>query len=352
MKLNLQLTETDWENINYLDPKYIWHLLNMVKERYFQLGLVIRETSYEVQIRPRLSLFSFFGPISFNEINEIYQAMIYLGNYWYLNEDKFTAETFINGITARPLTFTLKDMCEIADFDFFANPMTPGQPASYYAKFLLPMKKVLTEFKKTITNTAYGATEQNYYSYNELMPIRVQDRCFNLSNKVGKEYLKYLRNLNNWTRICKSYYDHSLQETSYLPEKVSYYYGENLGIQACAYYVEDVREYYKDGETKREEYSGWRYKEIVFKDREELVFDGYYPSGLSYDIYLYPVSNNRNWLSINNWNTYSSSEILYDYRFPLETLYKAKSRNNTSRRTNKRINSNSNRNFSKFVNYY
>jgi hypothetical protein len=78
MKLNLKLTDSDWNNINYLDPRYVWHLLKMVKERYFQPGLIPYETYHVMQIRPRLSLYSFFGPISYNEINEIYQAMIYL----------------------------------------------------------------------------------------------------------------------------------------------------------------------------------------------------------------------------------------------------------------------------------
>jgi hypothetical protein len=56
-------------------------------------------------------------------------------------------------------------MCEIAEFDFFNNPMTPGQPASYYTKFLLPMKKVLAKFKKTITNTAYRSHLLSIISY-------------------------------------------------------------------------------------------------------------------------------------------------------------------------------------------
>lgn len=60
MNLNLQLTDSDWNNINYLDPRYIWHLLNMVKERYFQPGLIPYDSSHQTQIRPRLSLFSFF----------------------------------------------------------------------------------------------------------------------------------------------------------------------------------------------------------------------------------------------------------------------------------------------------
>jgi hypothetical protein len=83
--------------------------------------------------------------------------------------------------------------------------------------------------------------------------------------------------LDNWTKICKSFYDNSLKE-SYLPSRVYNYYSENLGIQACANYTEDVYSYYKDGEYKREEYTGWSYKEIVFKDKEELVFEGYFPS--------------------------------------------------------------------------
>jgi hypothetical protein len=59
MKLNLKLTDTDWNNINYLDPRYVWHLLNMVKERYFQPGLIPYDGIHKTQIRPRLSLFSF-----------------------------------------------------------------------------------------------------------------------------------------------------------------------------------------------------------------------------------------------------------------------------------------------------
>lgn len=271
MKLNLKLTDSDWENINYLDPRYIWHLLNMVHERYFQPGLIPYDSSHKTQIRPRLSLFSFFGPISYNELNEIYQAMIYLGNYWYLNEDKFNAETFTNGIPKRPITFTLQDMCEIAEFDFFNNPMTPGQPASYYVKFLLPMKKVLTKFKKTITNTAYGATQQI------LSPIRAEERCFNFSGLTSPQRLTHLRDKNNWIKICKSFYDSSLKE-SYLPTRIYNYYSENLGIQACAYYTEDVYTYYEDDEYKRYEYSGWKYTEMTFKDREELIFEGYHPS--------------------------------------------------------------------------
>lgn len=211
---------------------------------------------------------------------------------------------------------------KFGEFDFFNNPMTPGQPASYYVKFLLPMKKVLTKFKKTITNTAYGATQQ------DLSPIRAEERCFNLSNKVAKERLNHLKDLNNWTKICKSFYDNSLKE-SYLPTRVYNYYSENLGIQACAYYTEDVHTYYEDYEYKRYEYSGWCFKEMTFKDREELIFEGYFPSGLNYDIFLYAVSNTRHWLSKNNWNTYNSSELLYDFRFPLGNLYKTKSRNNS-----------------------
>jgi hypothetical protein len=173
---------------------------------------------------------------------------------------------FTNGIPKRPITFTLQDMCEIAEFDFFNNPMTPGQPASYYVKFLLPMKKVLTKFKKTITNTAYGATQQ------DLSPIRAEERCFNFNNLTSPQRLTHLRDKNNWIKICKSFYDNSLKE-SYLPTRINNYYSENLGIQACAYYTEDVYAYYEDYETKYQEYSGWKYTEMTFKDREELIFE-------------------------------------------------------------------------------
>lgn len=107
--------------------------------------------------------------------------------------------------------------------------------------------------------------------------IKVSDNCFNLVGKTQSERLKHLRDLNNWLKICKSFYDSSLKENS-LPEKIYTFKSENLGIQACAFYTVDVDSKEEDGEYKRFEYSGWRYKEMVFKDREELIFEGFYPS--------------------------------------------------------------------------
>lgn len=36
MKINMDTSTLDWENINILDSRYIWHLLLMLKERLYQ----------------------------------------------------------------------------------------------------------------------------------------------------------------------------------------------------------------------------------------------------------------------------------------------------------------------------
>lgn len=113
------------------------------------------------RIIPRLGNFSPFGPVAFETLLQIYHATLYLGNYAYLNEDIFNEDLFENGLIKRPITFTLKDMGEIGEFDFFRKPFVPGQPLEYYTQFLLPLKKVLSKFKKVVTNKFF-IPEMNY----------------------------------------------------------------------------------------------------------------------------------------------------------------------------------------------
>ena len=52
--------------------------------------------------------------------------------------------------------YSLQDMCDIANFDFFSNPFIPGQPLDYYSKFLKPLHDVLASYKKFWTNAFIG----------------------------------------------------------------------------------------------------------------------------------------------------------------------------------------------------
>lgn len=231
------------------------------------------------RIIPRLGNFSPFGPVAFETLLQIYHATLYLGNYVYLNEDIFNEDLFENGLIKRPITFTLKDMCEIAEFDFFRKPFVPGQPLEYYTQFLLPLKKVLTKFKKVVTNKFF-VSETNYSEYLRyikatLYSIKydtfVDDSGYTVE-VVGEDRLENERDLTKWKNACNSFYDNSL--AGYKVPTATYTNESNvLALQAQAEYVENYRQYYDstDDTTKYEYYSGWRFNEMNYRDRYTLI---------------------------------------------------------------------------------
>lgn len=226
------------------------------------------------RIIPRLGNFSPFGPVAFETLLQIYHATLYLGNYAYLNEDIFNEDLFERGLIKRPITFTLKDMGEIGEFDFFRKPFVPGQPLEYYTQFLLPLKKVLSKFKKVVTNkffipeTNYGVSQR----YVKVTPYSIKYDKFYDTNGTphdvdGSKKLANERDLTKdgkWENACKSYYDNSLAGYN---EPTLYYtndYSNVLALQAQARYVEGY-------DHKDEYYSGWHFNEMNYRDRYTLI---------------------------------------------------------------------------------
>jgi hypothetical protein len=332
MKLDFNTENLDWDNVNILDSRYIWHLLKMVKERYFNLGIIVYEYSTKAQTRPRLSMFSPWGPASINELQEIYHAIIYLGNYIYLNEERLVPENFADGVLHKPLNFTLQDLCEIAEFDFFANPFMAGQPIIYYERFLLPFKKVLGRFKTILTNSfvyEYAETYDSLTGNGGPFVIRASMNCIKYDTYTHEGYTREVRNekrlanlrdLNKWKNALNSYWDASLQG-SYKAQRITNS-TVTMGVQAQADYVvtngsDDDGNYYN--------YQGWRYNEMNIRSKLNFMSVGRHIPGVNYSVYLHAYTNCRKWNSNSAWtNQYPNNNILFDYRFPLGMLKKMK----------------------------
>lgn len=229
------------------------------------------------RIIPRLGNFSPFGPVAFETLLQIYHATLYLGNYVYLNEDIFNEDLFEKGLIKRPITFTLKDMCNIAEFDFFKKPFVPGQPLEYYTQFLLPLKKVLSKFKKIVTNKFF-VPELNYGEYLRYIKVTLNSIKYDKftdtngyeNDVVGGRRLENERSLTKWKNACNSFYDNSLAGYN-VPTAKYTNEGNVLALQAQVEYVENYRRWYENNQDNYEYYSGWRFNEMNYRDRYTLI---------------------------------------------------------------------------------
>ena len=220
MRLNLNTSDLDWANPNILDYRYVYHLMLMVNERWTMLG--ISSVGFDkLKFTPsfssnkrnflafQMNRYSPNGILTWDQLSSIYHGMVYLGLYVYLNPNNFNESNWKNGENRKLFNYSLTDMCEIAGFDFFANPFIPGQPLKYYEKFLLPIKKVLSEYKKinnsswyVLKNNANMFCAQYEQSYDSFFPL--PGSAENPPSKT--EILEYLKNKENWISKLKEYY--------------------------------------------------------------------------------------------------------------------------------------------------
>lgn len=173
MRFKIKTNENlDWNNPNILNYQYIDYLKNMVHERYIKAG-IIPVAPLSIYVDSEYSntpiwndgLFQPHGILSFRNLQMIYSAMIFLGLHCYINESKLKNTNWKYGDNIVYLGYSLTDMCELAGFDFFANPFIPGQPIKYYEKFLGPMYKVLSEYKKLwLTRFRFNRDKEIYYT--------------------------------------------------------------------------------------------------------------------------------------------------------------------------------------------
>lgn len=238
MKLDLDTSNLDWNNATIRDYRYVHHLMLMIHERWTKLGYPasgfpityvsngLIPSSYSNTITPifQMCRYSPGGSVSWNQLAAIYHAMLYLGLYVYFNPDNFKEEYYKDGDLRKLPVFSLKDMCEIADFDFFAHPFIPGQPIDYYSQFLYPIKKVLSAYKQISSNTfavkhySYYSSDMNskvgtHWSYGQryddcmVLPIprkTVDDRKYTYE---GRDLIDFLSDSKNHLKCLKDYYE-------------------------------------------------------------------------------------------------------------------------------------------------
>lgn len=99
--------------------------------------------------------------------------------------------------------YSLEDLCEIANFDFFANPFIPGQPIKYYEKFLKPIHDVLAALKY-VYHTSFTHILDNHVSYfaNLTEPVDSASELVSnaaRSNGTRRTYTTYFGYLMRWT---------------------------------------------------------------------------------------------------------------------------------------------------------
>lgn len=122
MKLDLDTENLDWGKATVNDFRYIYHLAKMCNERMVY-GAVPH--SGVASFVFNFTEFYPFGLFNFNQIKMIYQTMIYLGIAIYFNPNNFDEKYWKRHNNTKLWCYSIKDMCEIADFDFFSNPLLP-----------------------------------------------------------------------------------------------------------------------------------------------------------------------------------------------------------------------------------
>lgn len=290
MKLNLNTSSLNWEKANVFDYRYIYHLMLMINERYTKVGIHEKNTYYpaipnEYANRQEWNFakWSPNGILTWDQLQSIYSTTFFLAQYVYINPNNFNEEAFEKRSLKLFPGFSLQQLCEISNFDFFKNPFIPGQRLDYYNKFLLPLKKILAELKFIYTDAFVFSSEENLFKKFRIeLPEKIVDgEAYTIS---GPDELEYLQNFENF----KS-------------SKTENYYSSDtlLGYQIGLQYVYDTWYRYNTGEE--ENYSGWKYTGAAFKDKLNLLTYAKYKSGVEFKSYLISTTSPKEmWISYSN----------------------------------------------------
>lgn len=341
MKLDLDTSNLDWSNATVRDYRYIHHLMLMIDERWTKLGMspsgfstrisnkVITSSYSDVSCIFKMNRYSPGGILSWDQLAAIYHAMVYLGLYIYFNPDNFKDEYYKNGDLRKLPVFDLKDMCRIADFDFFAHPFIPGQPIDYYSQFLLPIKKVLSAYKLISTNVyllkrfdPYSATgisakvgtssaADGDLSLFEIPYKTIDGRKYEYE---GRDLIDFLADGQNHIDAVKDYYQcfkDGVRFTDRYPERgvphvettTTEYYGSTAPILGYNYKVSYLTERWtnydrnKDSEDRvipsiDEGFAITSYA-VGFGNLYKVAYP--YPAGLPYKVYLYHTTTKVAW---------------------------------------------------------
>lgn len=174
--------------------------------------------------------------------------------------------------------FSLQDMCEIADFDFFSNPFIPGQPLDYYTKFLKPLHDVLASYKKIWTNSLKASLD-NPVKY--IDSLRLPTKIVNDTEYTydGPDRIQYLSNIENWKTQLQNSDETTGQNDNTLGYQVNFQF-ENGYWTKYGTLDWDNRAYYE----------GTIFTKLSYRNSQKYISTFPFPPGLTYDVYLYHIT--------------------------------------------------------------
>ena len=185
--MKLDLSNLNWNNANVFEFKYIYYLALMLHERSNKIGI----NTYNTGVNFDINDYEPGGFFRFKQLYSIYCWTLFLGKYAYFKPDTLNNDSFRFGRRVKHFGYSLKDMSEIAQFDFTKHLLIPGQRLDYYNKFLKPLYLILKEFKKIWYNRFISIdTAKLYHGYSLSDPPKVTK--YNIEqDQVGQDVLDY-----------------------------------------------------------------------------------------------------------------------------------------------------------------
>lgn len=368
MKLDLDTSNLDWSKATVRDYRYIHHLMLMIHERWTKLGMAPSGIVQNLSNGPitttwndasgifKMNRYSPGGILSWDQLAAIYHAMIYLGLYVYFNPDNFKEEYYKNGDLRKLPVFDLKDMCTIAEFDFFANPFIPGQPIDYYSKFLLPIKKVLSAYRLISSNVyllkrynaSVNAGSKAGTGSNSVGDLTLFETPYKTIDGIEKRYegrdmIEFLANGQNHIDTLKEYYQCFKDDVKYAERypgrsnphthtAPAEYYGSTGPVLGYSYKVSYTKMQWTNyGRNKDSD------DRVIPSIDEGFIITSYavgfgnlyklaypYPAGLPYKVYLYHTTSKVDW-SAKQYNTLSFTDAPRYYNSPWPMIMEVKS---------------------------
>ena len=197
------------------------------------------------------------------------------------------------GITISGYGYSLVDMCQIADFDFFSNPFIPGQPLDYYTKFLKPLHDVLAAYKKVWTN-ALKAGEENPVKYLDELDLPTKTIDGYERRYDGPDRIQYLGNLENWKKQLQTTKDTTGSDYATLGYQVNFQFQNGYWDKYGT--LDDYTEYFE----------GRIFTKLSYRNSQKYISTFPFPAGLTYNVYLYHITSyERLWNYFSGTSSYS-----------------------------------------------
>ena len=187
--MKIDYSNLDWNNAKVTDGRYLYYLAMMLYERTNLIGYNKSNFVYaQKSINFNISNYTPEGIFRFSDLYEIYKATIKIGLHVYFNQSNLTSG-FENKRLRKPLGSDLNQLCEIANFDFYQNPLIPNQRLDYYDKFLKPLYTLLKSYKKIYIN-CFNRTGIGFKSNASFIPPKVIKNNIE-QDMAGPEWLQY-----------------------------------------------------------------------------------------------------------------------------------------------------------------